>query len=131
MYYRKKEVKQMKVQVLEPKNFGKKKLKVGAYCRVSTDSKSQGNSFENQVQYYEKLIHKNPEYEFVKVYADQGMSGTSEKRTQFQEMLEDARTGKLDMIYTKSISRFARNTITVLKYARELKEYGVGIFFEE
>lgn len=121
----------MEIQVLEPKESGKKKLKVGAYCRVSTDSKSQGNSFDNQVKYYEKLIHKNPAYEFVKVYADQGMSGTSENRTQFQEMLEDARMGKLDLIYSKSISRFARNTITVLKYVRELKELGVGIFFEE
>ncbi len=121
----------MNVQVLEPKDTGKSKLKVGAYCRVSTDSKSQGSSFENQVQYYEKLIRKNPEYKFVQVYADQGLSGTSENRAEFQRMIEDAKTGKLNLIYTKSISRFARDTITVLKYARELKECGVGIFFEE
>ena len=121
----------MNIQVIEPKTSGKKKMKVGAYCRVSTDHKKQVNSLENQVAYYKRLITSNAEYEFVKVYADQGLSGTSENRTEFQNMIEDAKAGKLDLIYTKSISRFARNTLTVLKYARELKECGVGIYFEE
>lgn len=122
----------MRVKVLEPKKktYGGK-LRVGAYGRVSTDSRKQEDSLENQIEYYERTIKDRPDYLFVKVYMDKGISVTSENRPGFQEMLEDARNKKLDIILTKSISRFARNTVTVLKYARELKEYGVGIFFEE
>lgn len=80
---------------------------------------------------YERLITGNPEYEFIGVFADQGISGYCENRLQFQRMMEKARAGEIDLIITKSISRFARNTVTVLKFARELKEQGVGIFFEE
>lgn len=122
----------MRIKVLEPKKKAHGgKLRVGAYGRVSTDTRKQEDSLENQVEYYERTIKARPDYQFVKVYMDQGISGTSENRPGFQEMLEDARNKKLDLILTKSISRFARNTVTVLKYARELKEYGVGIFFEE
>lgn len=108
-----------------------KKQRVCAYARVSTDSIEQGESFENQVITYEKLIKSNPEYEFVEVYADQGISGTSEKRPEFQRMMEDCRNGKIDLIITKSISRFARNTTIVLNYTRELKQLGIGVYFEE
>ena len=80
---------------------------------------------------YERLITGNPEYEFIGVFADQGISGYCENRPQFQRMMEKARAGEIDLIITKSISRFARNTVTVLKFARELKKLGVGIFFEE
>ena len=80
---------------------------------------------------YEGLITGNPEYEFIGVFSDQGISGYCENRPQFQRMMEKARAGEIDLIVTKSISRFARNTVTVLKFARELKELGVGIFFEE
>lgn len=73
---------------------------------------------------------RKPEYEFAGGYADQGISGCCENRPQFQKMLERARAGELDLIITKSISRFARNTVTVLKFARELKELGVGIFLK-
>lgn len=73
---------------------------------------------------------RKPEYEFAGEYADQGISGCCENRPQFQKMLERARAGELDLIITKSISRFARNTVTVLKFARELKELGVGIFLK-
>ena len=107
------------------------KKRVCAYARVSTDSESQGESLENQIETYERKISENPEYEFIGVFADQGISGYSENRPKFQEMMEKARKGEIDLIITKSISRFARNTVTVLKYARELKELGVGIFFEE
>ena len=108
-----------------------RKKRVCAYARVSTDSRRQEDSLENQTAAYERLIKGNPEYEFAGVYADQGISGYCENRPQFQKMLERARAGELDLIITKSISRFARNTVTVLKSARELKELGVGIFFEE
>ena len=108
-----------------------RKKRVCAYARVSTDSRRQEDSLENQTAAYERLIKGNPDYEFAGVYADQGISGYCENRPQFQKMLERARAGELDLIITKSISRFARNTVTVLKFARELKELGVGIFFEE
>ena len=107
------------------------KKRVCAYARVSTDSRRQEDSLENQMETYERLITGNPEYEFIGVFADQGISGYCENRPQFQRMMEKARAGEVDLIITKSISRFARNTVTVLKFARELKELGVGIFFEE
>ena len=107
------------------------KKRVCAYARVSTDSRRQEDSLENQMETYERLITGNPEYEFIGVFADQGISGYCENRPQFQIMMEKARAGEIDLIITKSISRFARNTVTVLKFVRELKELGVGIFFEE
>lgn len=107
------------------------KKRVCAYARVSTDSRRQEDSLENQMETYERLITGNSEYEFIGVFADQGISGYCENRPQFQRMMEKARAGEIDLIITKSISRFARNTVTVLKFARELKELGVGIFFEE
>ena len=79
---------------------------------------------------YEGLITGNLEYAFIGVFADQGISGYCENRPQFQRMMEKARAGEIDLIVTKSISRFARNTVTVLKFARELKELGVGIFLK-
>ena len=106
------------------------KKRVYAYARVSTDSR-QEDSLENQMETYERLITGNSEYEFIGVFADQGISDYCENRPQFQRMMEKARAGEIDLIITKSISRFARNTVTVLKFARELKELGVGIFFEE
>ena len=107
------------------------KKRVCAYARVSTDSRRQEDSLENQMETYERMITGNPEYEFIGVFADQGISGYCGNRPQFQRMMEKARAGEIDLIITKSISRFARNTVTVLKFARELKELGVGIFFEE
>ena len=122
----------MKIRILEPVLQGlQKKKRVCAYARVSSDSRRQEDSLENQTDTYERLITSNPEYEFAGVYADQGISGYCESRPQFQKMLEKARAGEIDLIITKSISRFARNTVTVLKVARELKELGVGVFFEE
>jgi len=106
------------------------KLKVCAYARVSTDSAEQEGSLENQEQHYREMITATPMYEFAGIYSDQGISGYKEARPRFQKMMEDARAGKIDLIITKSISRFARNTVTVLKSARELKGLGVGIFFE-
>ncbi|MNW42731.1 Transposon Tn3 resolvase [compost metagenome] len=107
------------------------KKKVAAYCRVSTDSEEQKESYTNQVNHYTKYIQNNLEWEMADIYADEGITGTSTKnRTHFNRMIQDARNGKLDLILVKSISRFARNTLDLLKYVRELKSLGVAVFFE-
>ena len=123
----------MHIKVIKPKPeySTDRKLKVCAYARVSTDRFKQEDSLENQISTYERIIKTNPSYEFVGVFADQGLSGYSENRPAFQSMIEKAREGDIDLIMTKSISRFARNTVTVLKVIRELKELGVAVFFEE
>lgn len=121
----------MKIQVIKSKrNIERKKLRVCAYARVSTEAEEQENSLENQISYYKEFINNNSNYEFINVYYDFGISGFKEKRPGFQKMMQDARNGKIDLIITKSISRFARNTVTILKAIRELRELGVGIFFE-
>ena len=108
------------------------KLRAAAYARVSTDSDEQFSSFEAQVNYYTELIASNPEYTFVKVYADEGISGTQlKKRKGFNEMLNAARNHEFDILYTKSLSRFARNTVDSISAIRELKELGIDIYFEE
>ena len=110
----------------------KKKLRVATYCRVSTDSDEQETSFNTQVEVYEKRILGNPNWEYAGVYADEGLSGTSAaKRVEFQRMMEDCREGKIDRILTKSISRFARNTLDCIEYVRELKQLNVTILFEK
>ena len=99
------------------------KLKMAAYCRVSTDQGEQLLSYENQVNYYTNYISENPLYEYAGTYADEGISGTNtKKRDEFNRMIADCRAGKIDMIITKSISRFARNTLDCLNYVRELTE---------
>lgn len=108
-----------------------KRLKVCAYCRVSTNTNEQAQSLENQTLTYERLIKSNPEYEFSGIYHDKAITGSKEERPGFQQMLSDARENKINLIITKSISRFARNTVTVLKYTRELKGLDVGVYFEE
>ena len=105
---------------------------MAAYCRVSTDQEEQLLSYENQVNYYTKFIKDNPLYTFAGVYADEGISATNtKKREEFNRMIADCREGKIDMIITKSISRFDRNTLDCLNYVRELKELGIGILFEK
>ena len=120
----------MQIKVIAPKERIKTKIRVCAYCRVSTEADEQENSLTNQRDYYENLIRSNPAYEYVDVYYDFGISGFKESRPGFQRMMEDARAGKIDLILTKSISRMARNTVTMLKAVRELQSMGVGIFFE-
>ena len=108
------------------------KRRVAGYARVSTDSDEQFTSYEAQIDYYTQYIRCNPEWEFVKVYADEGISGTSTKhRTGFNEMIGDAMSGKIDLIVTKSVSRFARNTVDGLVTIRKLKEKGVEVYFEK
>jgi len=107
-------------------------LKVAAYCRVSTDFEDQLNSYKSQVRYYTDLINQNPEWQMVDVYADEGITGTSVgKRDEFQRMIQDCMTDKINLIITKSISRFARNTLDTLKYVRMLKERNIAVMFED
>lgn len=108
------------------------KKNVAAYCRVSTDQEEQLSSYENRVRYYTEVITRNPDYELVDIYVDEGISGTNtKKRDDFNRMIADCRAGKIDLIITKSISRFARNTLDCLNYVRELKDLGIGIVFEK
>ena len=110
----------------------KPKLKVAAYCRVSTDNEEQATSYEAQVDHYTQLIQKNSEWELAGIFADDGISGTStKKREEFNRMIEECMAGNIDMIITKSISRFARNTLDCLRYIRELKEKNIPVFFEK
>ncbi len=107
-------------------------MRVAAYCRVSTDKDAQAESLENQMEAfrYRLALHKN--WDLVKIYADEGLSGTSVKnRARFQEMLDDCRAGRVDYIITKSISRFARNTLDCIRYVRKLQAMGVQLYFEK
>lgn len=106
--------------------------RVAAYCRVSTDSEEQLTSYTNQKKVYTEMIAAKPEWEFAGLYADEGISGTrADKRPQFQKMINDCLSGKIDYIITKSVSRFARNTVDCLDHVRMLKARGIGIYFEE
>lgn len=109
-----------------------RKRRVAAYARVSTDSDEQLSSYEAQVDFYTRHIQGNPEWEFVAVYTDEGVTGTNtKKREGFNRMIEDALSGKIDLILTKSISRFARNTVDTLTTIRRLKEKGIEVYFEK
>ena len=121
----------MRVTIIKPTVNNKRKKKVCAYARVSTDSLSQGESLENQIQYYENIISSNTEYEFIGIFADRVITGTTENRPEFQRMLGLCRNGSIDLIITKSISRFARNTAIMLQTVRELKDIGVEVRFEK
>ena len=106
--------------------------RVAAYCRVSTDHEAQLDSLENQMETFRFRAAQRGDWDLVNIYADEGLSGTSLKgRVQFQQMIEDCKAGKIDYIITKSISRFARNTVDTLQTVRELQEYGVQVYFEK
>jgi len=108
------------------------KRKVAGYARVSTDSEEQENSYEAQVDYFTEYIKSNEAWEFVKVYTDEGISGVSTRRREgFNEMIADALAGKIELIVTKSVSRFARNTVDSLTTIRELKAHGVEVYFQK
>ncbi len=109
-----------------------KLLKVAAYCRVSTDDKEQKTSYEAQIQYYTNKINKNPDWQMAGIFADEGITGTqAKKRPEFLKMIRLCRQRKIDIILTKSLSRFARNTVDSLKYIRELKELGIAVISEK
>ena len=106
------------------------KKKVAAYCRVSTDNEDQANSFESQQRYFRQYIERNPDWELYAIFADEGISGTNtKKRKEFNRMIECAKNGDFDLIITKEISRFARNTLDSIFYTRDLKKHGVGVIF--
>lgn len=107
-------------------------LRVAAYCRVSTKQEEQLNSYENQVEHHTHRINSEKDWQLEGIYADKGISGTSvKKRDEFNRMIRRCKQGKIDMIITKSIARFARNTVDCLKYVRTLKDLGVDVYFEE
>ena len=110
----------------------KRRKKVAAYARVSTSAERLKHSLSAQISYYSAMIQANTEWEFVRVYADEYISGTgTAKRTEFQNMIKDCEEGKIDIILTKSISRFARNTIDLLENIRHLKDLGIAVIFEK
>ena len=108
-----------------------RQLNVAAYARVSSGKDAMLHSLSAQVSYYSALIQKNPQWKYAGVYVDKAFTGTSDTRPEFQRMLADCRAGEIDLIMTKSVTRFARNTLTLLRVVRELKEFGVDVFFEE
>ena len=108
-----------------------KLTKVAAYARVSSGKDAMLHSLSAQVSYYNRTIQNHPGWIFCGVYADEALTGTKDTRDQFQRLLADCRAGKLDLVITKSISRFARNTLTLLETVRELKSLGVAVYFEE
>lgn len=120
------------IQKIEPSTASRPQLlRVAAYARVSSGKDAMLHSLSAQVGYYTELIQSNPEWRFCGVYADEALTGTKDNREQFQIMLAECRKGNINLIITKSISRFARNTVTLLETVRELKELGVGVLFEE
>ena len=117
---------------LTERDIHKKHLRVAPYCRVSTDSEEQLNSYNAQIAYYTEKIAAMPEWTMVRLYADEGITGTSMKRRkEFLKMLRDCDRGRIDLIITKSVSRFGRNTLDGLDTVRKLKRKGIGVFFEK
>jgi DNA invertase Pin-like site-specific DNA recombinase len=127
----------MKLEIIEKRQIkedksSNNKLRVAAYVRVSSKHDDQLDSFESQVKYFHEKIITNPDWDFVRIYSDEGISRTNtQHRKGFNEMVEDAVNGKFDLLLTKSISRFARNTLDTLKYVRTLKDSNVAILFEK
>ena len=121
-----------KITAIAPhKSLEFQRKKVAAYARVSSGKDAMLHSLSAQVSYYSKMIQSRPEWQYVGVYADEAATGTKDNRNEFQRMISDCKAGKIDMIITKSISRFARNTVTLLETVRELKELNVDVYFEE
>ena len=121
------------VKIIRPTKEGEDAgyIRVGAYCRVSTDSEDQLNSFFAQVKYYNDYIRRNEMMRLVDIYADEGITGTEmQKRDEFKRMLKDAKNRKLDRVLVKSVTRFARNSLECIEAVRELKACGVSVFFE-
>lgn len=120
------------ITIIPAKNRADEIIRTAAYARVSSDSEDQLNSFAAQIRYYTELLQNSTDAIFVDMYADEGISGTStEKRTEFQRLMNDCRKGKIDRILVKSISRFARNTKDSLEAIRELKSLGISVHFEK
>lgn len=108
-----------------------KRKRAAAYCRVSTGMECQEGSYEIQKSYFTELLSNNPDEELVKVYADEGSGRTTQRRPEFRQMIQDCMDGKIDIIYTKSISRFSRNMLDCVTVVRQLKELGIPVIFEK
>lgn len=117
---------------LTERDIRKQHLRVAPYCRVSTNKDEQLSSYEAQIEYYTEKISKNQDWSMVRLYADEGKTGAStKKRREFLKMIRDCENGKIDLIITKAVSRFGRNTLDGLNYVRRLKRIGVGVYFEK
>ena len=121
------------VQIIEPTiKPQEQKIRVCAYARVSSDSDDQLNSFSAQVEYFTQLIQSHSDWEFVDIYADEGITGTrADKRNDFQRLMRDCQSGRIDCILVKSVSRFARNSTDCIKAVRELQALGISVIFEK
>lgn len=121
----------MKITEIPAKPKEQKTIRVAAYARVSSDKDAAFHSLEAQTEYYQEYVAKHPDWELTGIYSDNGISGTIINRPEFQRMLEDCRAGKIDLVITKSITRFARNTVVLLETVRELKRLGIDCYFEK
>ena len=120
------------IQLVQPMKLAERKLlRVAAYARVSCDKDAMKHSLAAQISYYNEYIQRNPDWVFAGIYADEAYSGTKDDRPRFMQLIQECKDGKIDRIITKSISRFARNTLDCLKYIRELKEKNIPVFFEK
>ena len=120
------------IQVVQPMKLAERKLlRVAAYARVSCDKDAMKHSLAAQISYYNEYIQRHSDWVFAGIYADEAYSGTKDDRPRFVQLIQDCKDGKIDRIITKSISRFARNTVTLLTVARDLRRMGIGIYFEE
>lgn len=108
-----------------------KLVNVAAYARVSVNKETMHHSLMAQIDYYKHLIEDNPKWKLIDIYVDEGITGTTESRDSFQRMIDDAMSGNIDLIITKSVTRFARNTVTLLETVRKLKENNIDVYFEE
>lgn len=121
----------MKINKIERLPKLPERMRVAAYARVSSGKDTMLHSLSAQIDYYTEFIGKNPDWAFAGIFVDEAVTGNKEMRPDFQRMLSECRAGKIQMIITKSISRFARNTVTILNSVRELKSLGVDVFFED
>ena len=121
----------MKITEIPAKVKEGKSIRVAAYARVSSDKDAAFHSLEAQTEYYRDYVAAHPDWELVSIYSDNGISGTTTNRPEFQRMLQDCRDGKIDLVVTKSVTRFARNTVILLETIRELKRLGVDTYFEK
>ena len=121
----------MRITEIPAKPQEEKVIRVAAYARVSSDKDAAFHSLEAQQAYYEEYIKLHSNWTLVDIYSDNGISGTIINRPEFQRMLEDCRNGKIDLVVTKSITRFARNTVILLETVRELKALSIDVFFQK
>ena len=121
----------MKITKIPAKPKEQKRIRVAAYARVSSDKDAAFHSLEAQVGYYRDYVAVHPDWDLISIYSDNGISGTTDNRPEFQRMLRDCRDGKIDLVVTKSITRFARNIVVLLQTIRELKLLGIDCYFEK